>query len=369
MRILFVIDHLGSGGAQRQMVNLALGLANRGHSVEFFIYYPQYDFFRPAITNASIPIHDYKKSGRLDFRCILALRSLIIKSDYDILLSFLDTPNLYTELVSFGKKRPIVIVAERSSYSPSGPSLYKRLLEGLHFIADGIVVNSHSQARNIRHYSPWLQNKMRVIYNGLDLNLFSDGHEISKRPNTLLAVGSVVPNKNVVGLAKSLVEYKLHYGYPPKVEWVGTIYPDELSQAEFNQVNEILGRNGLKNYWKWLGTQTDIQNIYPLYSVFIHPSFREGLSNAVCEAMSCGLPVLLSNIGEHPILINHGTNGMLFNPNSPSDIAKVIHKYFLANESIKKLISESVRNFAKQEFSIDVMVARYENYFLSLIDN
>ena len=59
MHLLFVIDCLGSGGAQRQMVNLALGLIQRSHSVEFFVYYPHKDHFEGLLKAAGIQIHVY----------------------------------------------------------------------------------------------------------------------------------------------------------------------------------------------------------------------------------------------------------------------------------------------------------------------
>ena len=46
MRILCVIDSLGSGGAQRQMVSLAQGMVARSHEVEFFVYHPELDHFK-----------------------------------------------------------------------------------------------------------------------------------------------------------------------------------------------------------------------------------------------------------------------------------------------------------------------------------
>ncbi len=57
MKLLFVIDHFGSGGAQRQMVNLALGLSRRGHDVEFLVYYPEFDFFRARVDEAGLTVH------------------------------------------------------------------------------------------------------------------------------------------------------------------------------------------------------------------------------------------------------------------------------------------------------------------------
>jgi hypothetical protein len=47
MKVLLVIDGFGSGGAQRQMVNLAAGLTRRGHTAEFAIYHPEMRHLAP----------------------------------------------------------------------------------------------------------------------------------------------------------------------------------------------------------------------------------------------------------------------------------------------------------------------------------
>lgn len=367
MRLLFVIDSLGSGGAQRQLVSLAQMLVMRGHSVEFFVYYPQYKFFVPTLTQAKIPIHQVPKKNRIGLSILLALRQQLRLGKYDVVLSFLDTPNLYCELARFGKKSPALVVAERSSYPITGPSFAKRFLDQFHRLADCIVTNSYYQADQMVHFSPWMRKKLHVAYNGIDLTVFSPECGEPKKKRTLLAVGSIIPGKNAVGLARALVIYKELYGVPPIINWVGRVYMEQLSQVEYETVNMILRDNDLQEHWAWLGEQEQMNLLYPMYTALIHPSFREGLPNAVCEAMACGLPVLVSNFGEHPHLIDKGANGKLFDPTSPSDIARVMHEFLCFSERKQEQIGHSARQYAERELAIEVSVARYEEIFLSLM--
>ena len=62
---LFIIDHFGSGGAQRQLVTLALALKSKGYQIEFFAYYPKYTFYLPLLENANIPVHWSDKKSKL----------------------------------------------------------------------------------------------------------------------------------------------------------------------------------------------------------------------------------------------------------------------------------------------------------------
>src|ERR1041385_6743395 len=101
MRLLFVIDSLGSGGAQRQVVTLAEGLSHRGHSIEFFTYLSR-DFFRTRLEKAGILIHDHRKRSRFSPDVIFALRNIFRRRAYDLVLSFLEVPNFYCELARCG---------------------------------------------------------------------------------------------------------------------------------------------------------------------------------------------------------------------------------------------------------------------------
>src|SRR5690606_3047395 len=68
VKILMVIDHFGSGGAQRQIVNLSKGLKLQGYDIEFAIYYSQFKHFERDVREAGIHINELKKTGRFSFK-------------------------------------------------------------------------------------------------------------------------------------------------------------------------------------------------------------------------------------------------------------------------------------------------------------
>jgi glycosyltransferase involved in cell wall biosynthesis len=367
MKLLFVIDNLGSGGAQRQMVQLALGLNRRGHNVEFFIYYPEYDFFASPLQDAGIQIHKYKKKSQFSVKIIADLHNHVLERYYDVVLSFLDTPNFYSEIIRLKRKKPALVVSERNAYDKASFTWQKYFLDQFHHLADRVTVNSHYQAHQMTLYLPWLKNKLCMIYNGLSNEYFNLPRNTAKTSmGRFLSVGSIIPRKNVVGLAQALVEYGKMYGSPPSIDWAGVLHPTKESRMVYEQVNSILYANGLESYWTWLGECKNMADIYPQYLALIHPSFREGLPNAVCEAMASGLPVLLSNFGEHPRLIGKGLHGRLFDPNSPRAIANTIHDFLNLSIGEQNQISRSAYQFAKQEFALEVFLDRYESLFLSL---
>src|SRR5690606_19188003 len=160
MRLLFVIDCLGSGGAQRQMVTLACAMVERGHSVEIFTYYDLPHFSKMA-TEGGIGLRHYQKRFRFSVGPVLALRKLMKDGRYDCVLAFLRTPSLYAELAKASARvsSPLV-VSERFSYSADSLGLLGRIRENAHRLASWITVNSFSQGNVMVGAFPWMSRKI-----------------------------------------------------------------------------------------------------------------------------------------------------------------------------------------------------------------
>ena len=209
MKILCVIDSLGSGGAQRQMVNLASGLKAKGHHVELFIYHPGSDFYRSIINQAAITLTELTHVSGFSFRVVLSLARLLRKGRFDVLISFLPSPNVYSvfaSLCSFSKVN--LIVSERSSSDDYVSTAMLILRRGLYARAQGIVVNSFDQAAVLNRY-PWLKSKISVIYNGYNFDCKVPNFlSFSKSELSLIVVGRITSVKNGVRLLHALLLLK-----------------------------------------------------------------------------------------------------------------------------------------------------------------
>lgn len=104
----------------------------------------------------------------------------------------------------------------------------------------------------------------------------------------------------------------------------------KLSRKDVHYV--IAGRGALKGYLEQLakelgvsdqlhllGFRTDIKELYKVADLFAHPSFREGLSVAVMEAMASAMPIICTEIRGNTDLIDEGKGGYLFNPSDVED--------------------------------------------------
>jgi GalNAc-alpha-(1->4)-GalNAc-alpha-(1->3)-diNAcBac-PP-undecaprenol alpha-1,4-N-acetyl-D-galactosaminyltransferase len=373
MRLLFVIDCLGSGGAQRQMVNLALGLAQHGHNIELFVYYPEKDHFSPLLEKAGITIHVSKKTSRFSLSVISALRNLIRRGDYDLVLSFLATPNIYNILAGkFLYCNPAIIVSERSYNLDNTSPWLERLARFFYRFADHIVVNSHHQYKHLSQKYPYLRGKLTTIYNGYDLVLFAPKKTpkiVSNSNLQILVIASISPGKNGLCLVRALNVLRQSFRMLPTVSWVGAqeISGERLSYRQ--EMDREIAEYDLSDQWRWLGQRTDIIALLNKHDLLVHPSFGEGLPNVVCEALACARPVIVSDTLDHPCLVQDGVSGFLFDWRSPKHLATCIKRFSELTSDMRNEMGRQGRLFAERELSMGKLVCNYEDLFSQTIQN
>jgi glycosyltransferase involved in cell wall biosynthesis len=368
MKVLCIIDSFGSGGAQRQMVTLACALKEHGHVIQFFTYFPQYNFFRSLIEESRIPIHDFKKGRGFSFGLLLRLYALQQKENFDIVLSFLNTSNIYAELIRLISKNSMLVVSERSSQHDDRSLISAFLRRLLHLSSNRVVANSRSHTEFLK--KKWRLSHVSTIYNGFKLDSFSSEPIIPNKPKhiRLLAIGTVGPIKNPIKLIQGLDVFYKEFGYVPEVNWVGKRDSSPAGEIYCQQVDDLLNcLPNIQKRWHWLGEQSDIPQLFRLHHALIHPSIYEGLPNVVCEALAAGKPILISNVCEHPFLVRENERGFLFDPNNSKSIADAIKKLsdFSAEDWIR--YSSNARQFAVENLGVEKMVKAYETLFSKLI--
>ena len=163
MKLLLLIDSLGCGGAQRQLANLAVELKKCGHDIRFVRYWDD-NFYLPLLEKNEIrPILINQKNM---FLRALRIRSLLRSEKPDVVISFLDAPNFYASLASFGRHSWKLIVGERNCNVQSFTSRFGKIVRGvIAKKADVISCNSQSAADLWTSFYPGVKEKLITIYN------------------------------------------------------------------------------------------------------------------------------------------------------------------------------------------------------------
>jgi glycosyltransferase involved in cell wall biosynthesis len=234
-----------------------------------------------------------------------------------------------------------------------------------------VVANSQTQYEWLKRRW-WLEDKVSCIYNGVDPGLFAGSRSFPNdgRHLRLAAVGRVGPEKNALNLIRGLVSFHRQWGYVPQVSWIGERDRGIAGKIYCRQVDELLERSvEVRQNWRWLGEETDIPGLLREHHALIHPSLYEGLPNVVCEALASGMPVLVSNVCDHPRLIADGERGFLFNPTDPDSIARAMKRLADLGAEDWLKFSHNARRYAEENLSIEKMISAYETLFARLLSH
>lgn len=365
-KILGVIDSLGSGGAQRQMINLLLGLQKQGHQVELFTYVTTSNFFKETLMQAHVPIHHFEKPKKgFSIAVIRTLRKVFKQNRYEITLSFLDGPNIYHLLAGVGLPHK-KIVSERSSFLQE-PRLWRRLLmRQLFRVADAVVTNSYSEAEWLSKHAKLPSPKITTIYNGYLNDTYSFQTLIPMKPEnlSLIGIGRINPVKNIELIIEGLAMFEKIQGWIPHFTWVGRVD----NEGYFNHLQTRLKHYpSVKEKWTWAGEVQNAPMLFQHHHALVLPSFYEGLPNVICEAFFSGLPVLASNRCDNPRLVEDQKRGFLFDPLHVSSFVDALMTLVQGNETQWKALSINAHTYATKTLTIAHMIARYESVFKKIL--
>ena len=109
-----------------------------------------------------------------------------------------------------------------------------------------------------------------------------------------------------------------------------------------------------------------IEEEYRKSDIFCLPSLYEGYPNVVAEAMSCGLPVICSNVYENPYIVEEGVNGFLFNPEDPSDIARAIRQMTSLSIEEREQMGRRNRQLCLERNTEEAFLLAYEQLMNNL---
>lgn len=362
MKILCFIDSLGSGGAQRQLVALGVGLKRRGHDVRFLMYHDD-DHFLDMLKAYNITYNVIGVSSYI--QRVFEVRKILRRGWQDVVLAFLEAPALYAEIASIPDRKWGLVVGERLA-NPNMKNIVGLLLRQFHRLADVVVSNSHTNRLMLKVLFPFLNQKSFTIYNVVDLERFSDKEEEDGVGGSdylsIVVFASYQRKKNMLNLAKAMnLVAKMNIDKRIVINWYGAM---PAGPSAYEEVRQYIERKGLERVLYLHSSVKNVEKEMRKADVVGLFSFYEGLPNVICEGMACGKPILLSEVCDASNLVKDGINGYLCNPYSPEDMAEKIVRMATLNPDDRRQMGRESRLMSESLFKEEVVLERYEKIIM-----
>lgn len=302
MKLLFYINAIHDGGAERVMTNLTAQFAKAGNEVILltsFVDTWEYPV-APGVRRLTMEQEEIKQNRLLrNYTRIKKLRAICKQEKPDVLISFMAEPNLRALIATIGLPVKTVVSVRNDPNREYAGILGKIVGKVLLPAADGCVF----QTQEAKAWFPRrLQKKSKIIFNAVAESFFE-----TKRacPENIVTAGRLVKAKNHSLLIRAFA--KIAEKHPEeKLLIYGAGRDKEELECLINELN-MNGRVVL------MGATEQMQDILARAKIFVLSSDYEGMPNALMEALAVGVPSVSTDCpcGGPKMLIEHGKNGLL----------------------------------------------------------
>ena len=333
--------------------NLAAGLHARG--VETHVACLE----RSGAFAARIPgggnVHVLRKGGGFSLRAVWNLARLLGKVRPSVLHTHNLGPLIYAGLATLGGRTRRILHGEHAQLAPweLEPRRLRqrtRLYRGCRAIH---TVSRGQLDELVRLGFP--SGKITSIPNGVDTARFTSGDRASAKQHAGLPDDALV-----VGLVGRFGPFKRHDAL---LEALPAITPPVHllfvggGGSEEGRIRELARAHARVHL---TGFRADPEACYRAMDLLVVPSTNEGMSNAILEAMACGVPVLGNHGCGHEEVITDGINGRIANLAQPADLAREITA--LLHQPLANMAQEARRTVLSR-FSITSMLDAYEHTY------
>ncbi len=359
MRLSLLIRDLGYAGAQRQLVALAKGLDRQQFQVTVFCFYG--GPLQAELEAAGVTVRCLEKKNRWDmlgflWRVVKALRAV----RPDVLYSFLAESNLLACLMKPLLPGTRVVLGVRDSETDA--ALYGwlgRFVFALGRVvargADLVIANSQSGAR---YYAEQGYPRLTVVPNGIDTGRFQPDEQARARVRAELGVGE---GETLFGIVGRLSPMKDHATF---LQAAATLGPGARflcvgggSGPHGEAMHALASQLGLEPRLTWSPPRGDMPEVFNALDALVSSSaFGEGFSNVVGEAMACGTPCIVTDVGDSAWLV--AESGVTVPPRQPEALATVMRSFMAEDPQHRAARELQARARMEKNFTVPRMVER-----------
>lgn len=361
-------DPIPSGGIERFIENLSREFMkyNRAQLLIITRKFPATPSFE-AIENIKIYRVNWLKGFFLrnpTFNLNAFLLSLRLK--FDLILCKGAIASFLGVILSFVKKAPLIHIL---SGFPHRESQYNNLLRLILYTIEtlayrfrgDIIFLSHENKNKFQTIMGFMPPKYHIVPTGIDINHFCPPdirHPVP--PIRIITVGRLIEAKGIQDLLKSLKGLKCD------IDFVCSIVGEGPYRRNLEKMVEEYELTGKVLFKGWISPEKVVHLLKEAH-IYVLPSHSEGLPNSLIEAMACGLPCIVTDIG---LPVKHEETALIVPPSDPDAIAQAIVRLYADSALMANLCqnareyavsNHSLENWAKNIYQICERVALKEN--------
>jgi glycosyltransferase involved in cell wall biosynthesis len=364
IRVCYVIPTLGVGGTERQLIHLIRGLA-ADHEINVVCTRREGALAGEAI-RAGAQVRTLGFKSGWDFRAESHLRHIFRTRRPDVIHTFLFGFDLWANRAARAAGLPVVVSSRRqlATWKKRRHVLIQKLANHL---VDCIVANSQAVAEFAMRQEDAPESQFRVIHNGIfaddfvshiDLHLLRTRYRIPFHCHVIGMVANFSPVKDhalFVEAAAALIRRRadVHFLLVGTGPLVATI-------------DRLIAKHDLRECFTHAATTAELPDLYALMDVSVLCSKVEGFPNVVIESMAAGTPVVATDVGGIPEIVQHGVTGRLVTSRNPEDLAAEID-WVLSHPDDSRAMAQRAARWVSTELSMEKMVEGYRALYAELL--
>lgn len=371
MKIFFLIRSLECGGAERQLIVLSKGLCERGHDVVIAAFYAGGPLEK-ELGDTKVRVLWLNKSGRWDvFGFILRLIQAVREERPDVLHGYLWDPNLLAVVLKPLFPNLKVVWGIRSSGRDlSKETWLERVSIKLNYwlsrFPDAIIANSQV-GRDDYVAQGFPAEKMVVIPNGVNTERFNPDPETRRR---IRGEWGVSEQDHIVGVVGRLNPIKDHPNFLKAAALLAKKRKDVRfvcvgdGPTKYRHTLQVLAEElGLRESLIWNVAREDMSAVYNALDILVSSSSSEGLSNVIGEAMACGVPCVVTNVGDSAWVV--GDTGEVVPPKDSVALKNAVERLLDQNPHGPDQVRQGIVN----RLSVSNLVGSTERLLKALATN
>lgn len=359
--VCFLVRKMDQGGAQRQLVELLKGIDRTRMEISVLSFYPGGLFSGELEAMEGVKLISLDKKGRWDVAGFLVrLATVLRRINPDVLHAYQGLPNSLSVMMKPFLPRTKVVWGVRNARRDGKArdwlfDIEFSLQKFLSRYADIIITNSRA---GLRFYSQcgFPEDRMKVVPNGIDTRRFRPDPESGARIRAELGL----EGRPVIGVVGRLDPIKGHGTFLE----AAAMFAEKRERARYLVVGDGPGRYpvelrhaatrlGLEGKIVWAGERADMPGIYNAMDLLTSSSVSEGFPNAICEAMACGRPCVVTDVGDSAFIVDK--LGKIVPPGDPAAMAAAWEECLDGNPESR--IAE-IRGRIVGEFSLESLAAK-----------